>query len=71
MRRVWAVDVLECSGCHGRMRILAAIHSAAAIRAILDCLDLPSRAPPVVAAAPEREDDPIGAGFAFSDPDCE
>ena len=71
MRRVWAVDVLECSECHGRMRILAAIHSAEAIRAILDCLGLPPRAPPVAAAAPEREDDPIGAGFAFSDPDCE
>ncbi len=66
MQRVWAVDVLECSQCHGRMRILAAIHSAAAIRAILDCLGLPSRAPPVAAVDPETEDDPIGTGFAFS-----
>jgi len=71
MRRVWAVDVLECSECHGRMRILAAIHSLEAIRAILDCLGLPSRAPPVAGAAPEQEDDPIEAGLAFPDPDCE
>jgi len=53
------------------MRILAAIHSPQAIRAILDCLGLPSRAPPVAVAAPGREDDPIGAGLAFPDPDCE
>jgi hypothetical protein len=29
------------------MHVLAAIHPPAAIRAILDCLGLPSRAPPV------------------------
>ena len=67
MRRVWAIDVLECSACHGRMKILAAVHSPEAIRAI----GLPSRAPPVAAAAPEREDAPIGTGFGSSDPDCE
>ena len=53
------------------MRILAAIHSAEAIRAILDCLGLPSRAPPVAAADPEREDEPIGQGFGSSGPGCE
>ena len=26
MKRVWALDVLECPACHGCMRILAAIH---------------------------------------------
>jgi hypothetical protein len=55
MHRVWALDVLECPACHGRLRILAAIHSAEAIRAILDCLSLPSRAPPIAAAALEPE----------------
>jgi len=49
------------------MKILAAVHSPEAIRAI----GLPSRAPPVAAAAPEREDAPIGTGFGSSDPDCE
>jgi Putative transposase len=50
MKRVWALDVLECPRCLGRMRILAAIHSPDPIRKILDCLGLPSRAPPVAAA---------------------
>jgi hypothetical protein len=47
MKRVWALDVLECPRCQGRMRILAAIQSPDAARRILDCLGLPSRAPPV------------------------
>ena len=38
----------------GRMRILAAIHSSEAIRAILECLGLPSRAPPIGPAAAEQ-----------------
>jgi len=46
---VFEVDVLECPGCGGAMRILAAIHPPEATRAILDCLGLPSRAPPVSA----------------------
>lgn len=53
MRRVFAVDALECPACHGRMRIIAALHSPEAIRKILECLGLPSRAPPVVPAVPE------------------
>jgi tetratricopeptide (TPR) repeat protein len=48
---LWAIDVLECPRCLGRMRILAAIHPPDAIRAILDCLGLPSRAPPIASAA--------------------
>ena len=50
MKRVWALDVLECPRCQGRMQILAAIHSPDAIGKILDCLGLLSRAPP---ATPE------------------
>ena len=47
MRRVFAIDVLECPQCGGRMRILAAIHAPGAIRAILERPGLPPRAPPV------------------------
>ena len=47
MRRVFEVDVLECPECGGAMRILAAIHPPEAIRAILDCVGLASRPPPV------------------------
>ena len=58
-RRSFLVDVLECPECHGQMRILAAIHSHEAIRAILECLDLPSRAPPIAPAAPEADNDGV------------
>ena len=50
MRRVFELDVLECPRCLGRMKIVAAIHSPGAIRKILDCLDLSSRAPPLAPA---------------------
>ena len=50
MKRVWFLDVLECPRCLGRMKIVAAIHSPDAIGKILDCLGLPSRAPPVAPA---------------------
>jgi len=52
MKRVWALDVLECPRCRGRMRILADIHSPDAIERILKCLDLPSRAPPAAREFP-------------------
>jgi hypothetical protein len=56
IRRVFAVDVLECPRCGGRMRILAAIQTPEAIRAILDHLGLPSRAPPITPARRPQED---------------
>jgi Putative transposase len=55
MRRVFEVDVLVCDHCGGRMRILAAIHSTEAIRGILECLGLPSRAPPISPALSDEE----------------
>jgi hypothetical protein len=55
LRRVFAVDVLECPDCGGPMRILAAIHPPDATRAILECLGLPSRAPPTAPARPDPE----------------
>jgi hypothetical protein len=57
MRRVFAVDVLECPDCGGRMRILAAIHNPDAVRAILESLGLPSRPPPSLPAQPAPDDD--------------
>ncbi len=53
MKRVWALDVLECPRCQGRMRILAAISPPDATRKILNCLGLPSRAPPLSPAVSE------------------
>jgi hypothetical protein len=37
------------------MRLLAAIQPPDVTRAILDCLDLPSRAPPTAAAVPDPD----------------
>lgn len=57
MQRVFALDVLECPRCHGRMRLVAAIHPPEATTAILDCLGLPARAPPPDPARPDPETD--------------
>ena len=50
LQRVFAVDVLVCPKCSGRMRILATIHPPEATRAILTCLNLAVRGPPVTPA---------------------
>jgi len=55
VRRIFAQDVLRCPDCGGRMRILAAIHPPEATEAILACLGLPVRAPPIRPARPEEE----------------
>ncbi len=52
LRRVFAFEVLDCPECGGRLRIIAAIHPPEPTRAILECLGLPSRAPPVAPARP-------------------
>ena len=56
MKRVWELDVLECPRCRGRMKIVAAINSPNAIQKILNCLGLPSRAPPIAAPARTSSD---------------
>ncbi|PYS30938.1 MAG: IS91 family transposase [Acidobacteria bacterium] len=54
MKRVFAIDVLQCDRCGGVMRIIATIHPPDTTRKILDCLGLPSRAPPLTPALRER-----------------
>ena len=46
-------DAFACPRCGGRLRLLAAIESPKAIRATLDCLGLPARAPPLTPAQPQ------------------
>jgi len=57
LRRVFAIDVLQCPRCRSRLRILAVIHSLTATRAILESLGLPARAPPI---DPPRGEPEIG-----------
>ena len=51
LARVFRVDVTECPACGGKMKIIAALTDALAIRTYLDGVGLPSRAPPI---APSR-----------------
>jgi len=50
LKRVFAVDALECDRCGGRMRILCAVNPPEAIRKILACLRMSIRAPPTAPA---------------------
>jgi hypothetical protein len=50
LKRVFKVDVLHCPFCKGRRKLIAFITEAPVIRAILQCLDLPSD-PPVLSPA--------------------
>ena len=56
MKRVFAVDALECDRCGGRMRILCAVNPPEAIRKILACLGMPIRAPPIAPSLSEWGD---------------
>jgi len=64
LRRVFAIDALKCD-CGGRMRILAAIDQPEVIRAILECLGLSSRAPPLT---PARSPEPTDLELGFEEP---
>lgn len=55
MRRIFALDVMQCPRCGGRMRIIAAIVSETATHAILESHGLDDRAPPVQVERPHYE----------------
>jgi len=65
LRRVFAVDVLDCPRCHGRLEIIAFIAEAAVARRILDHLGLEPQAPPLARA---RSEEP--GGEWEPGPDC-
>jgi len=46
LQRVFDVDALRCPRCGSTMRLLAAIEDPDVARRILECLELPARAPP-------------------------
>jgi len=61
MQRTFAIDVLQCPNCGGRLKLLAAVLNPPAIRGILASLGLPTEAPEMHAAhagnAPRRVKD--------------
>lgn len=63
--RSFAIDVLDCPRCHSRLRILSILHSPTAVRAILDSLDLPARAPPTAPPRPDAQLDPDRSADPF------
>jgi hypothetical protein len=64
LQRVFEVDALRCPGCGARMRLLAAIEDPEVARKILECLDLPARAPPL---EPAPSTVSLGAEADFAD----
>jgi hypothetical protein len=47
LQRVFEVDALRCPRCGSTMRLIAAIEDPDVARRILECLELPARAPPL------------------------
>jgi len=56
LRRSFAVDVLECPKCHGRLRVLAVITEREPVRRILAHLGMPTDSPPIARARDPTED---------------
>jgi hypothetical protein len=57
MRRVFAIDVLACAGCGGRLRFLATIENPPVVTKILAHLGLPTVGPALMPARPPPQPD--------------
>jgi hypothetical protein len=67
LQRVFEIDALRCPRCGGRMRVLSAITDANAAGAILRCLALPARAPPLAAPNDGARSFGFGAVESFTE----
>jgi hypothetical protein len=67
LRKVFAIDVLACPRCAGRLEIIAFIAEPSIARRILDHLGLDAQGPPI---ARVRPDDPAGAADQAPDYGC-
>jgi hypothetical protein len=67
LQRVFEVDALRCPGCGRRMRVLSAITDATVVGAILRCLALPARAPPLAAPDDGARGSVLAADESFSE----
>jgi hypothetical protein len=71
LQRVFAVDVLECPRCAGRLELIAFIAAPDVARRILDHLGLAAQAPPLAPARPPEPDEPTrdpGPDYHAADP---
>jgi hypothetical protein len=59
MRRVFAIDVLACAGCGGRLRFLATIEDPPVVTKILAHLGLPTVGPVLTPARPPPQPGPF------------
>jgi hypothetical protein len=57
MRRIFAIDVLACAGCGGRLRFLATIEDPPIVAKILAHLGLPTAEPVLTPARPPPQPD--------------
>ena len=51
LRRTFDVDVLACTRCQGRLRLMSVITELATVRRLLEHLGIPARAPPILPRA--------------------
>jgi hypothetical protein len=63
LARVFAIDVLRCSECGGRRRVLAFLTDPAVVAKVLVHLGLPTHPPPVTSVALSQ--DPSGGNLGF------
>jgi hypothetical protein len=59
---VFAIDVLTCPRCQGRLELIAFIAEPTVARRILDHLGLASQAPPIARARSSDELPDVGPG---------
>ena len=57
LQRVFSIDALTCPRCGSTLRLIAAIEDPTVARVILECMDLPARAPPAPRTSPELQED--------------
>ena len=51
LRKTFGVDAWVCAACGGKRRVLASLTSPAAVRALLQHLQVPTTAPPLALRA--------------------
>ena len=59
LQRTFAIDLQQCPKCHGRMRVISAIHEPDVASAILGCLGMPTDVPGTARARDPTDDDEL------------